>query len=139
MIGLIIVAHAPLATAFADCATHVLGQAPDDLQTYDCPPDADPSRNAAEIGQLIQQSSSEVGVLLLADLFGATPCNAAAIALVASPLPTGLLSGLNLAMLLRAISYRHLSLEALVQKALDGAMQGAVQVRADPHRAASLL
>jgi PTS system ascorbate-specific IIA component len=66
------------------------------------------------------------GVLVLADVFGATPCN------VAQKLVDGvhskLITGVNLPMLLRTVSYRHETLDALVARALIGATQGVMQV-----------
>jgi len=62
----------------------------------------------------------------MADLFGATPCN------VASKLVDGvhsrLLTGVNLPMLLRAVSYRAEPLDALVTRAMMGGTQGVISV-----------
>ena len=67
-------------------------------------------------------------VLVLADVFGATPCN------VAQKLVDGvrsrLVAGVNLPMLLRAVTYRHEPLETLVQRALAGGTAGVMQVAA---------
>jgi PTS system ascorbate-specific IIA component len=64
--------------------------------------------------------------LVLADVFGATPCN------VAQKLVDGvnskLIAGINLPMLLRTVSYRHEPLDALVVRALAGGTQGVMQV-----------
>ena len=68
-------------------------------------------------------------MLILADVLGATPCN------VAQRLLTGertrLLAGVNLPMLLRALTYRAEPLEALAQRALDGGVRGVVPVAAN--------
>jgi PTS system ascorbate-specific IIA component len=65
-------------------------------------------------------------VLVLADVFGATPCN------VAQKLVDGvrsrLVAGVNLPMLLRAVTYRHEPLDTLVQRALTGGTAGVMQV-----------
>ena len=65
-------------------------------------------------------------MLVLVDVFGATPCN------VAQKLVDGvnskLVTGINLPMLLRAVSYRHEPLDTLVTRALAGATQGVMQV-----------
>jgi PTS system ascorbate-specific IIA component len=65
-------------------------------------------------------------ILVLADVFGATPCN------VAQKLVDGvnskLIAGVNLPMLLRIVTYRHESLDALVARALIGGTQGVMQV-----------
>jgi mannose PTS system EIIA component len=63
---------------------------------------------------------------VLTDVFGATPCN------VAQKLVDGvrskLITGVNLPMLLRTVSYRHESLDALVSRAMIGGTQGVIQV-----------
>ena len=64
--------------------------------------------------------------LVVTDVFGATPCN------VAQKLIDGinskLITGVNLPMLLRTVSYRHESLDALISRAMIGATQGVIQV-----------
>ena len=66
------------------------------------------------------------GVLVLTDIFGATPSN------VAQKLVDGvtsrLITGVNLPMLLRSVSYRHEPLETLVSRAVVGGTQGVMQV-----------
>jgi PTS system ascorbate-specific IIA component len=64
--------------------------------------------------------------LVLTDIFGATPCNVA-LKLV-DGLNSKLIAGVNLPMLLRAVTYRRESLEALVERALAGGTQGVMQV-----------
>ena len=63
---------------------------------------------------------------MLADVFGATPCN------VAQKLVDGvhskLVAGVNLPMLLRAVTYRHEPLDTLVQRAIAGGTAGVMQV-----------
>ena len=74
---------------------------------------------------MLEQLGTEQA-LVLVDVFGATPCN------VAQKLVDGertkLITGVNLPMLLRTMSYRHESLDALVARALIGATQGVMQV-----------
>jgi PTS system mannose-specific IIA component len=64
--------------------------------------------------------------LVLADMFGATPCNVAQ--RLVDGARTRLLTGVNLPMLLRAVTYRHEPLEQLVARALAGGTQGVIQV-----------
>ena len=61
------------------------------------------------------------GVLILTDLFGATPHN------IAGDIPghdIGVVSGLNLPMLLKSLNYARLPLDELAQKASDGGHTG---------------
>ena len=64
--------------------------------------------------------------LVMTDIFGATPCNVAQ--KLVDGVSTRLLTGINLPMLLRAVSYRQEPLDALVTRALAGAQQGVMQV-----------
>jgi len=68
----------------------------------------------------------EPHTLVLTDVFGATPCN------VAQKLVDGvaarLVAGVNLPMLLRAVTYRREPLEVLVARAMAGGTQGVMQV-----------
>ena len=65
-------------------------------------------------------------VLVLTDVFGATPCNVAA--RLVDGVRSKLVAGVNLPMLLRTVTYRHESLDALVSRALVGGAQGVMQV-----------
>ena len=64
------------------------------------------------------------GVLILSDIYGATPCN-----MVSKLLEPGRVegvAGVNLPMLVRALTYRNESLARLVEKALSGGREGVV-------------
>lgn len=102
---------------FPDCGAHV--------SALDVPPNAPPEESLAQAQVLMRQLDTPQ-VLVLADVFGATPCN------VAHKLVDGvrskLIAGVNLPMLLRTVSYRHESLDALVSRAMVGATQGVIQV-----------
>ena len=65
-------------------------------------------------------------VLVLTDVFGATPCNVAQ--RVVDGIRSKLVAGVNLPVLLRTVSYRHEPLDALVSRALDGGARGIMQV-----------
>ncbi|MBE2264304.1 MAG: PTS fructose transporter subunit IIA [Burkholderiaceae bacterium] len=129
MNGILIIAHAPLAHALRQCALHVFPDCGDDVVALDVLPNVPPEETLAAsrvaIRQLTRRQGIE-GVLVLVDVFGATPCN------VAQKLVDGvrsrLVTGVNLPMLLRTVSYRHEALEALVSRAVTGGTQGVMQV-----------
>ncbi len=122
---ILIIAHAPLASALRACALHVFPDAASDITALDVPPNVPPDESVTQARIMMRQHSA-VDTLLLTDVFGATPSN------VAKALTDGvhsrLLTGVNLPMLLRAVTYRHEPLEALVQRALAGGAQGVMQV-----------
>jgi PTS system ascorbate-specific IIA component len=123
--GILIIAHAPLASALRQCVEHVFTDNAQGGAALDVQPNTPPEETLAQARIMLQQLGS-TDVLVLADVFGATPCN------VAQKLVDGvhskLITGVNLPMLLRTVSYRHETLDALVARALIGATQGVMQV-----------
>ncbi len=125
MNGIFIIAHAPLASAMRQCVAHVFTDQAPGLVALDVQPQMPPEETLAQARILLAQLGPGP-VLVLTDVFGATPCN------VAQRLVDGvnsrLVAGLNLPMLLRAVSYRHEPLDTLIARALAGATQGVMQV-----------
>lgn len=125
MNGILIVAHAPLASALRQCVLHVFPDSANTVLALDVQPNVPPEETLTQARMLVQQTGMPQ-TLVLTDIFGATPCN------VAQKLVNGvsarLITGVNLPMLLRAVSYRHESLEALVSRAMVGGSQGVMQV-----------
>ncbi|RYF81600.1 MAG: PTS fructose transporter subunit IIA [Comamonadaceae bacterium] len=129
MNSILLIAHAPLAYALRQCALHVFPEAESAITALDVQPQAAPEESLAAGRILLAQQLGQAPqsqVLVLTDLFGATPCN------VAQQLVDGvrsrLVAGVNLPMLLRAVTYRHEQLEAQVQRALAGGTAGVMQV-----------
>jgi PTS system ascorbate-specific IIA component len=125
MNGIVVIAHAPLASALRQCVLHVFPDAASAVVALDVPANQPPDETLAQARVLAQQLDSE-HVLVLTDLFGATPCNVA-LRLV-DGVRSRLLAGVNLPMLLRAVTYRHESLDMLVSRALAGGTQGIIPV-----------
>ena len=129
MNAILLIAHAPLANALRQCALHVFPDCESTVAAIDVQPNLSPDETLAtarialeQLGRLPQIK----GVLVLTDIFGATPSN------VAQKLVDGvrsrLITGVNLPMLLRSVSYRHEPLETLVSRAVIGGTQGVMQV-----------
>ena len=130
MNSILIIAHSPFAHALRQCALHVFPDCEQAIVALDVLPNVSPEETlaAARITLAQQLHTPRTQVLVLADVFGATPCN------VAQKLVDGvrsrLVAGVNLPMLLRAVTYRHEPLETLVQRALAGGTAGVMQVAA---------
>ncbi|MGV8805999.1 MAG: PTS sugar transporter subunit IIA [Polaromonas sp.] len=125
MNGILIIAHAPLASAFLACVRHVFPDTSLGVAALDVQPQASPEETLAQARQLLAQLGTP-NALVLSDIFGATPCNVAQ--KLVDGVATRLVTGMNLSMLLRAVCYRAEPLEALVARALAGASQGVMQV-----------
>ena len=125
MNGILIIAHAPLASAFLQCVLHVFPDDPAGVAALDVQPNMPPEETLAQARILLKQLGTPQ-TLVLTDIFGATPCNVAQ--KLADGVDIKLVTGMNLPMLLRAVCYRNEPLDALVARALAGASQGVMQV-----------
>lgn len=123
--GIFIIAHAPLATALRQCVLHVFPEVAASLAVLDVQPNT-PVEESLSTARLTLALLNAERTLILTDMFGATPCN------VAQKLVDGvnsrLVAGVNLPMLLRAVTYRNESMDALVARVLAGGTQGVMQV-----------
>ncbi len=130
MIGILIIAHAPLASALASAAAHVYACAPEragaQMRVFDVAPDADIAASVSRAQALVREIDNGPGVLVLTDAFGATPGNVAS--QLAETGRVAVIAGANLPMLLRALCYRDGQLAETVDKAVAGGTQGVMQV-----------
>ena len=129
MNAILLIAHAPLANALRQCALHVFPDCAGTVMAIDVQPNLSPDETLGSariaLDQLTRQQGIK-GVLVLTDIFGATPSNVAQ--RLVDGVTTRLITGANLPMLLRAVSYRHESLDTLVSRAVVGGTQGVMQV-----------
>ncbi len=126
MVGILLVTHNGLGDSLADCVKHVLGVIPEHLKTLSVLANDEPQQKLAQGRALIQQLDAGSGVLVLVDVYGATPCN------IARELCQGErvmgVAGVNLPMLLRAVNHSNDSLPELVQLVLEGGRNCIVQM-----------
>lgn len=125
--NIFIIAHAPLASALRDCVGHVF---PDDLYSiaaFDVQAAMAPEITLVGASQALGLLNGHA-TLVMTDVFGATPCNVAQKLVVERN--AILLAGVNLPMLLRAVSYRRETLDSMAARAIAGGIQGVMQVAA---------
>jgi PTS system ascorbate-specific IIA component len=123
--AVLLIAHAPLASALLSVAGHCYEEKGHLFEAIDVEPtmsaEAVEGLARAALGRLNAQE-----VLVLTDVFGATPCN------VAQRLSDGVhirvVAGVNVPMLWRSLCYLGEPLDALVARAVSGASQGVMQV-----------
>jgi PTS system mannose-specific IIA component len=124
MIGILIVAHGNLGDSLIQCATHVLGQRPALLEQFGIQTQDDPCAMLPQMQAMVERLDEGDGVLILSDIYGATPCN-----IVSKVVKSGKVigvAGVNLPMLVRALTYRNGDLNALAEKALSGGQEGVI-------------
>ena len=129
MNAILLIAHAPLANALRQCALHVFPDCGPAVTAIDVQPNLSPDETFATARIALEQlcrAPQVDGVLVLADIFGATPSNVAQ--KLVDGVSTRLITGVNLPMLLRSVSYRHEPLDTLVSRAVVGGTQGVMQV-----------
>lgn len=105
MARIVLVMHEPLGRAFAECAAHVLGREPQ-LTVFDVIADENPEVAAERLGSMLA-GKMDGPVLVLSDIFGATPFNIArkTLAQLAGQGVQGhLVTGTNLCMVLKALT-----------------------------------
>jgi len=130
MTTVLIIAHAPLASALRSVAQHAYPDCAAQVQALDVQRDASAEQVEAEARALLG-GLSDGDTLVLTDVFGATPCRGATL-LLGNP-RMRLVAGVNVPMLWRTLCYgTHEPLDALVARAVAGASQGVMSVTASP-------
>ncbi|MDH4191946.1 MAG: PTS fructose transporter subunit IIA [Betaproteobacteria bacterium] len=130
MIGILIISHGSLGESLIQAAGHVLGTSPRRLRHLAVESGDDPEILAERGRALVREIDDGSGVLLLADVYGATPGNVAR-GLIEPGRVEGI-AGVSLPMLLRALTYCGSPLALVVDKALSGGREGVVHIPREP-------
>lgn len=124
MIGVLIIAHGSLGQSLIECATHVMGNRPAQLEYLQVCHQDDPSEVLPRAQHLVTRLDTGQGVLVLSDIYGATPCNIVTRLLLPNSIEG--VAGVNLPMLVRVLNYRQEGLQPCIEKALSGGREGVV-------------
>jgi len=122
-VGVLLITHSPLAGDLLRIAGEILGTDPAGVEGVEVVNDTPREDLIEECLRRLDRLNEGDGVLILSDLFGSTPCN---VANRLQELRTNVqvLTGVNLPMLLRALNYATLDLDAVTEKALQGGRDG---------------
>jgi PTS system ascorbate-specific IIA component len=135
MIGILLLTHRHIGRGLLEAAEHTLGHRPLRLELIEADYSESPERFAETLGRTVGELDRDDGVLILADVFGATHTNLACRLLRRGHIE--LVTGVNLPMLLRVLNYRNLAMDDLIDKALSGGCGGIVcAAEADRERGA---
>ena len=124
MIGLLILAEKKLGAGLIEAVVHTLGDRPPQLAATALDYTASPEEIDALLRKSLPALDDGDGVLILADVYGATHTNVACRLLARGHIE--LITGVNLPMLLRALNYRNLKMDDLIDKALSGGSGGII-------------
>ncbi|OIQ95967.1 PTS system mannose-specific EIIAB component [mine drainage metagenome] len=126
MIGLFLVTHASLGEALIQCCCHVLNKRPPQIAQLGLSAQDDPLDALPLARDMVKFVDKGRGVLVLTDIFGATPSNVALKLLEPGRIEG--VAGVNLPMLLRALNYREKDMKTLVTKTVGGGRDGIINM-----------
>jgi PTS system mannose-specific IIA component len=126
MVGILIIAHGTLGESLIHCASHVMGSRPPHLTQIGVSIQDDPQLVLPQAIKLVRSLDQGSGVLLLTDVYGATPSNITAKLLIPGKVEG--VAGVNLPMLVRALTYRKEPLRTVIAKAISGGIEGVMQM-----------
>jgi len=127
MIGILLITHDTLGEALLQCACHVLNKRPEQFLQLGVAAGDDPNDLLPLAKQMLKLVDTGEGVLVLTDIYGASPSNLASKLL--QPGKIEALAGVNLPMLLRALTYRDKGMDTLLRRATDGGRDGVLNLQ----------
>ena len=133
MIGILIITHETMGESLIHSAAHVLNKQPERVIHLGVGLDDDPAAVTKRAQQMVNELDDGDGVLVLSDIYGATPCNIAMKLLIPGKIEG--VAGVSLPMLIRALTYRDRGLRVIVTKAVSGGRDGVVNINRDICRA----
>lgn len=126
MIGILIISHGTLGESLIHCASHMLNKRPTRLKQLGVTAQDDPLLLVPQARKMVKDLDDGHGVLILTDMYGGSPSNIATKLVI--PGKVEAVAGLNLPMLVRALTYREKPLATIVTKAVSGGCEGVIRV-----------
>jgi PTS system ascorbate-specific IIA component len=126
MIGVLLITHGSFGESLVQNVCHVLNKRPPLIAQFGVAAQDDPLDILPLARLLLREVDAGEGVLVMTDVYGATPGNLALKLLEPGRIEG--VAGVNLPMLLRALTYREKGMETMLQKAISGAHDGVVKL-----------
>jgi PTS system ascorbate-specific IIA component len=124
-VGVLLITHEGIGHALVAVATRLLRQLPLKTEAFEVPFDGDPDALLPQASAALRRVDGGQGVLVLTDLYGATPSNLAGkLARIGTPVRR--VSAVSLPMLLRVMNYSEMDLDDLPSVAAAGARNGVI-------------
>jgi mannose PTS system EIIA component len=128
MIGILLITHGTLGESLIQTAIHVTNKRPARLRQLGITAQDDPLLLLPQARAVVRELDDGSGVLILTDMYGGSPANISAKLVV--PGKVEAVAGVNLPMLIRALTYRDKSLDVMITKAVSGGCEGVLRVPA---------
>ena len=123
--GILLITHPGVGSSLLAVATTLLRNLPLQADAFEVPFDADLEQLLPDASAALRRVDSGEGVLVLTDLYGASPSNLAArVARLGTPVRR--VAALSLPMLLRVMNYPEQGLDELPATAAAGTRNGAI-------------
>ena len=126
MIGIFLLTHTTYGESLIQCACHVLNKRPLQIGQLGVSAQDDPLDALPLARDMLALVDSGDGVLILTDIYGATPSNLAMKLLEPGRIEG--VAGVNRPMLLRAIAYRDKDMETLLTRTVAGGRDGVLNM-----------
>lgn len=123
-IGLLLITHSRIGEALLETASKMLEGTPLIVETLPVATDSNPEELIEIASAMIERLDQGYGVLVFTDMYGSTPSNIAFS--LAQKGRVHVIAGINLPMLIRALNYQALDLDALTEKAVSGGKEGII-------------
>jgi len=128
MIGILLLTHGTLGESLIQCCCHVLNRRPEQIAQLGVSSQDDPLDLLPAAQKWLASVEGGEGVIVLTDIYGATPSNVAMKLLKAGQVEA--IAGVNLPMLLRILTYRDKSdIQTVIQKAISGGCDGVLHMK----------
>ena len=126
MIGIFLITHSAYGESLIQCACHVINSRPPQIAQLGVSAQDDPLDILPLARAMLQMVDKGDGVLILTDIYGATPSNIAMKLL--EPGRVEGVAGVNLPMLLRAITHREKAMDVLLTRTVSGGRDGVLNM-----------
>lgn len=127
MIGILLITHGTLGDALVGCVSHVLNKHPEQTAQLGLSGQDDPLDLLPRAQELLKTVDKGDGVVILTDIYGATPSNVARKLLVPGRIEG--IAGVNVPMLLRVLTYRDKDMHTLIRRAVSGGCEGVLHMK----------
>ncbi|MGH8617138.1 MAG: PTS sugar transporter subunit IIA [Burkholderiales bacterium] len=128
MIGILIISHGALGESLIHCAGHMLNKRPPRLKPLSVTGKDDPVLLLPQARAMVRELDTGTGVLVFTDMYGGTPSNITSKLVIPGKIEG--VAGVNLPMLIRALTYRDRDLATIITKAVSGGCEGVLRIPA---------